>query len=249
MALFVWLAVSRSALRSISAFVLLVTLASVAHGQIPAASTPPANAGHSSSLASDLDRLQSAASQANVDISHMRIEKWKADSASKQQAQANADSLQRNLTTALPGLIDGFRAAPQDLSAGFKLYRNLTALYDVFASFTESAGAFGPRSDYDALARQLNVIDSVRHDLGDNLENLSSAKEAELKQLQTRVQTLQQAAAAAPPPKKVIVDDTQPVKKTTHKKKAATAGSASGSNASSTPGNAGGTASSSSKAQ
>ncbi len=199
---------------------------------------------------SDLDRLQQAASQTNVDISHMRIEKWKADPGSKQQAQSNADSLQRNLTMALPALIDSFRAAPQDLNAGFKLYRNLTALYDVFASFTESTGAFGPKSDYDALARQLNVIDSVRHDLGDNLENLTSAKEAELKQLQTRVQALQQAAAAAAvPPKKVIVDDTQPAKKTTHKKKPATTDSAGGSSSSSSSGNAGSTAPSSSKAQ
>src|SRR5208283_3998406 len=124
---------------------------------------------------------------------------------------------------------------------------NLTALYDVFASFTESTGAFGPKSDYDALARQLSVIDSVRHDLGDNLENLTSAKEAELKQLQTRLQTLQQAATAvAAPPKKVVVDDTQPTKKTTHKKKPATTDNASGANSSSNSGNAGSTPASSS---
>ncbi len=231
----------RSTLRRISLFVLWAALAATVNAQTQPASAPPANPATSAALSADLDRLQSAASQANVEIAHVRIDKWKADSASKQQAQANADSLRRNLTSALPGLITGFRAAPQDASAGFKLYRNLTALYDVLASFTESAGAFGQRSDYEALAQQLSVIDSVRHNLGDDLENLTYAKEEELKQLQTRVQTLQQhaAAAAAAPPKKVVVDDTQPAKKTTHKKKpvpADTSGTSTGaSGSSSTP--------------
>ncbi len=105
----------------------------------------PPSAGSSSagSVLPDLERLQSAASQATVDLGNLRIDKWKADAESKQQARANVDSLQRNLTSALPGLIDAARLAPQDLSAEFKLYRNLNALYDVFASLTEAAGAFG----------------------------------------------------------------------------------------------------------
>jgi hypothetical protein len=168
----------------------------------------------------DLDRLQAAASQANSDLAYMHIQKWKADGTTKQQAQANAESIQRNLTSALPALIAGVRTAPQDLSAQFKLYRNLNALYDVFASLTESAGAFGAKSDYEALAQQLAVFDSVRRSLGDSLENLTSSTQTELNQLRTEVQSLQQrAAAAATPPKKVVVDDNEPVKKTTKKKK------------------------------
>lgn len=234
-------------MRSIAFLVLIASLTSIANAQNAAPSALPANSAPPAALASDLDRLQAAASQANLDIAHMRIEKWKADAASKQQAQANADSLQRNLTSALPGLIDSFRAAPQDLNAGFKLYRNLNALYDVFASFAESAGAFGPRSDYAALAQPLNVIDSVRHDLGDDVESLTSSTQSELSQLRTQLRSLQQAAAAAPP-KKVVVDDTEPEKKKTghnaHKKKAtttATTGSTTGTNAngaSSTPSSA-----------
>jgi hypothetical protein len=221
-------------MRSIAFVVLIASLTSIATAQNAAPSALPVNSALPAALASDLDRLQAAAWQGNLDIAHMRIEKWKADAASKQQAQANADSLQRNLTSALPGLIDSFRAAPQDLNAGFKLYRNLNALYDVFASFAESAGAFGPRSDYEALAQPLNVIDSVRHDLGDDLERLTSSTQSELTQLRTQVRSLQQASAAAPP-KKVVVDDTEPEKKkTAHKKKAtttATTGSTSGTNA------------------
>jgi hypothetical protein len=144
----------------------------------PAAQSAAPATTTTSNILPGLDRVQSAASQANHDIAHMRIEKWKADSASKQQAQSNADSLQRNLSTALPGLIASFRAMPQDLGSGFKLYRNLNALYDVLASFTEAAGAFGPKNDYEALAQQGAVIDSVRRDLADYLERLTASTEA-----------------------------------------------------------------------
>ena len=181
---------------------LLFSLSLVAFGQTATAPPPSGVRARSASTApilADLDRLQAAASQANVDLAHMRIEKWKADSSSKQQAQGNADSVQRNLTTALPGLIDNVRSAPQDVNVEFKLYRNLDALYDVFASLTESAGAFGPRSDYDALTQQLGVIDSVRRNMGDELEKLTSSTQSELNQLRAQVRTLKQQSAASTP--------------------------------------------------
>jgi HPt (histidine-containing phosphotransfer) domain-containing protein len=178
------------------------------------------------SVLPDLDRLQAAASQAALDLGHLRIDKWKADGQSKQQAQANTDSVRRNLTSALPGLIAAVRAAPQDLGAEFKLYRNLNALYDVFASLTEVTGAFGPKGDYEALAQQLVTIDSVRRNLGDALEQLTSSTQSELVQLRTQIRAYQQAAAAAPP-KKIVVDDTQSSKKTVHKKKKPAASSGS----------------------
>jgi hypothetical protein len=204
----------------------------------PAANAATASGASMSPVLTDLDRLQAAAAQANLDLGHMRIEKWKADSGSKQQAQGNADSVQRNLTTALPGLIGDVRSNPQDVNAQFKLYRNLNALYDVFASLTESAGAFGPRSDYDALARQLAVIDSVRRNLGDELEKLTASTQLELGQLRTQVRTLKQkSAAAATPPKKVVVDDTAPTKTSaSHKAKPkSTTKASSSSNAAPAP--------------
>jgi hypothetical protein len=204
----------------------LLLAGAIAMAQTPADTPSTSAAGnaqsvgnaHAVSVLPDLDRLQTAASQATLDLGHLRIDKWKTDGQSKQQAQANADSVQRNLTAALPGLIDAVRAAPQDLNAEFKLYRNLNALYDVFASLTEAAGAFGPKGDYAGLAQQLLTFDSVRRNLGDTLEQLTSSTQSELVRLQTQIRAYRQAAAAAPP-KKVIVDDTQPVKKTVHKKK------------------------------
>jgi BMFP domain-containing protein YqiC len=103
------------------------------------------------------------------------------------------------------------------------------------ASFTEATGAFGPKSDYEALAQQLNVIDTVRRDLGDNLDGLTTQTQTELNQLRTQVHALQQAAATpATPPKKVVVDNAETPKKatTTHKKKAPAPTSDNGSSTS-----------------
>src|SRR5271167_3557924 len=224
----------------LSLLYLSFTAASVL-AQTPAAAsgnagTPNPNPGSTgstpmTSVLPDLDRLQTAASQVAIDLGHMRIEKWKADGQSKQQAQANAESVQRNLTSALPGLIENVRSAPQDLNADFKLYRNLNALYDVFGSLTESAGAFGPKSDYEALAQQLGVIDSVRLDLADALHRLTSSTQYELNQLRSQIRAQQQAAATAvTPPTKIVVDDTEPPKKSVNKKKKSASSSSSGSN-------------------
>jgi len=100
----------------------------------------------------------------------------------------------------------------------------------VMTSFTESAGAFGPRNDFDALAEQLNVIDTVRRDLADNLEGQALQTQTDLNQLRQQVRQLQQAAVPPPPAKKVVVDNAEPAKKTTHKKKStASTSSTSGS--------------------
>jgi hypothetical protein len=221
-------------MRSFASLILLV-LAAISTSAQTRSTTPTPNVPvDNSALFSNLDRLQSAASQANVDIARMHIDKWKADNETKQQSQANAGSLQRNLTTALPGLISDVRTAPQDVTAGFKLYRNLSALYDVLASFTEAAGAFGPKGDYDALAQQLTTIDTARRDLGDRLEGQTAQTQVELNQLRAQVRTLQQAAVPPPPPKKVVVDNSDTGKKPTHKKKPAADASSQPSSGSST---------------
>ncbi len=193
----------------------------------PATAAVPATAPASSTSAGigpELDSLQTSATQTAGVLGRLRIEKWKADGDSKRQAQSNADSIQRNLTSALPAMIANVRSNPQDMSAQFKLYRNLNALYDVLTSVTESAGAFGPKNDYEALASQLAQFDTARRAVGDSVEQLAASTQAQLNQLRSQVQTLEQrTAAAATPPKKVVVDENEPAKKaTTTKKKKST---------------------------
>ena len=155
--------------------------------------------------------LQSAAQAAQADLSKLRIERWKMDSGYKKQALANVDSLKRNLQGALPEIITQVQSAPEDMSATFKLYRNLDALYDVLGSVAETAGAFGSKDEYQSLSNDLNAFERARHDLGERMQNLTASKEAELSQLRNQVRTLQ-ATAPPPAPKKIVVDDNEPAK-------------------------------------
>src|SRR4051794_11923590 len=99
----------------------LFTSSLVAQAAPPANPNAPASAPAPSvnlpAALSDIDRM---AQSAALDIARLRIDKWKTESAYKQQAQTNADSLSRNMTTALPTLTTAVRSAPQDLSALFK---------------------------------------------------------------------------------------------------------------------------------
>src|SRR4029077_4201622 len=165
-----------------------------------------------------LSQLEDASKAAQADLAKLRIERWKTDGSTKKQALANVESIQRSLQGALPEIIGQLRAAPENLSASFKLYRNLDALYDVLGSVVESAGAFGPKDDFQALSNALNAFESSRRALGERLENLTSAKENEIARLRTDLKAAQ-AAIPATPPQKTVVDDTLPAKKPAPRKK------------------------------
>jgi hypothetical protein len=185
-----------------------------------AAETRPTQSSSTGASPSDLSNLLSQVDQtsqsAALDIAKLRIEKWKADSGDKQQAQANADSVQRNLTSALPGMTAAVRNAPQDFAATFKLYRNLNALYDVMKTLTEASAAFGSKQDYQTLAPYADAIEGYRRNLADYMEALAASKDAELARLRSQNKPVQ---AAMPSPKRVIIDDNAPSAKKTSKKK------------------------------
>jgi hypothetical protein len=168
-----------------------------------------------------LGQLEETSKNTQADLVKLRIEHWKTDSSSKKAALANVDSIQRNLQGALPGIIAGLRAAPEDLPATFKLYRNLDALYDVLGNVVELAGAFGSKDDVQTLANDLSTFEGTRKQLAERIETLSSAKEAEIARLRADLKTAQ-AAIPVEPPKKIVVDDNEPVKKPVAKKKPAT---------------------------
>ena len=163
-----------------------------------------------------LARIEQAAQATTVDLARMRIERWKTDAGTKRQTQANAESVARNLQNALPEMINQLRASPEDLTATFKLYRNLDVLFDVFGSLVESAGAFGSRDEFQSLSNDLEALERARRSLAERMENLTASKEAELNHLRAQ---LKAQAPAPTPPKKVVVDDAEPPKKPPVKKK------------------------------
>ena len=177
----------------------------------PAAATgapPPVAYASVNELNGIVTPLQQTAQSMQSDLAKMRIEKWKTDSATKRQTLANVESVQRNLQTALPEILARLNSSPEDLAASFKLYRNLDALYDVFGSVVESAGAFGNKDEFQSLNNDMSGLETARHAFGERMEKLAANKEEELTHLRAQVKTL--SAAPPPPPKKIIVDDTEP---------------------------------------
>jgi hypothetical protein len=161
--------------------------------------------------------LQQTAQNALADLGKMRIEKWKTNPSTKQETLGNIESIQRNLQNALPEIITKVNASPENLETSFQLYRNLDALYDVFESVVESAGAFGTKEEFQSLSTDMTGIETARRSFGERLQKLTASKEAELTNLRAQVKTL--SAAPPPPPKKVVVDDTEADKKPVTKKK------------------------------
>lgn len=183
-----------------------------------------------------LSKIEQETQGLNTDIGKLRIEKWKADSSTRQQATQNATSIQRNITAALPELINGVRSSPQSLAANFKLYRNLNALYEVLSGLAESTGAFGKRDEYDSLAAHVSALDDLRRSYADFLQQASSSADARITAFQ-QAEAQAKAQAAQQPPKKIVVDDAEPTPPPKKKKitKKPTVSSSSAGTSSGTP--------------
>lgn len=185
--------------------------------------SPPVAYASVSELNGILAQVKQTAAAMQADLEKMRIERWKTGSSTKRQTLANMDSIRRNLQSALPEIVSQVNNSPEDLAASFKLYRNLDALYDVFGSVVESAGAFGSKDEFQSLSNDMSGLESARRSFAERVQKLAGAKEDELTRLRAQVKTL--SAAPPPPPKKIIVDDTEPAPaKKPVKKKAAKPG-------------------------
>jgi hypothetical protein len=194
----------------------IVLAPALAGRQDAAGSQTPVAYASVSELNSIVEQLKLTAQSMQSDLAKTRIEKWKTDGATKRQTLANVESIQRNLQAALPETITQLNNAPEDLGASFKLYRNLDALYDVFGSVVEAAGAFGSKDEFQSLGNDMTGLESARRTLGERVQKLAASKEDELTRLHAQVKKL--SAAPPPPPQKVVVDDTQPAKKPPKKK-------------------------------
>jgi hypothetical protein len=134
-------------------------------------------------LSTDLNtillQVQKATSSANVNLGKLRIEKWKTDSQEKQQMQQVADSLQKNIANAVPGLISDVQTSRGGVLASFKLYHNLNVVYEFLSSMAEAAGAYGKKEEYQPLEGDATALDTVRQNLSTYIEQASGKMEAE----------------------------------------------------------------------
>ena len=185
------------------AFSILVPVAALSGGQRPGYFRQPARPQGPVSYSSVnqlnllLSQLEQASQAAQVDLAKLRVEKWKTDSGSKRQAQGNVESIQRNLQSRLPEIIAELKASPESLTSTFKLYRNLDALYDVFESVAESAGAFGSKDEFQSLENDVSAFEKGRRSVADRMETLAGAKESEVTRLRAALQNAQASMPVA----------------------------------------------------
>jgi len=206
----------RSFLHCLIAVLAATFAAALASAQTTSRTQPPVAYASVSELNGILAQLQQTVLSIQSDLEKTRIERWKTDGATKKQTVADVESIQRNLQSTLPETIAQLNTSPEDLGTSFKLYRNLDALYSVFGSVAELAGAFGSKDEFQSLDNDLNGLKNARRSFGDRLQKLAANKEDELTRLRAQVKTL--TAAPPPPPKKIVVDDTEPPKKPVKKK-------------------------------
>lgn len=181
-----------------------------------AASQPPAPPPDINTVLGDLQRVATAT---NGNIGRLRIDKWKTETSQKQQMQQVADALQRNITTAIPGLIAEVQSSQGSVSKTFKLYHNINVVYEFLNSLAESAGAFGKKEEYEPLATDVNALDNVRQSLSSYIEQAANTMESHTRQ----GTTAQSSQSTQKGPKKIVIDDTAPTttkKKSTKKKTA-----------------------------
>jgi len=174
----------------------------------------PAATDNGPNLNSILADVQRIALSTSGDLNKLRIEKWKTDDSQKKDLQQVADSLQRNITTAVPGLLSDLQATPGSVSKAFKLYHNLNVVYEYLNSLADAAGAFGKKEEYSPLAADASALDSARQNLSNYIEQAATNLETQTKKPPVAPA---QSTTTQQQPKKIVIDDSPTPKK---KKKA-----------------------------
>jgi hypothetical protein len=156
-------------------------------------------------------QVQQATSSASVNIGKLRIEKWKTDSGQKQQLQQIADSLQKNIANAMPGLINDVSGSKGSALTSFKLYHNLNVLYEFLSGLADAAGSLGKREEYEPLATDAAAIDTARQNLSTYIEQTVGKLESANRALTgTNPAQSHQPGTVVPGRKVVVIDETDP---------------------------------------
>ena len=152
-------------------------------------------------------------------LSTLNVAKWKAPQEVKGQTQADIASIQRNVRTTLPELLDAAKVDPTKVAPAFAVYRNMSALYDVLLRVAETATLAGPQQDGATLEDERRRIEAARKSLGASILDAATAQDASVASLRSaNTELTAKLAAVETPPKKVVVND-GPTTTTAPKKK------------------------------
>ncbi|CAN5399343.1 hypothetical protein BH10ACI4_BH10ACI4_12320 [soil metagenome] len=180
--------------------------------QIPA--TAPSQAAAVEAPGSGV-KLPSAVLQPGIEavrgaMGGIRLDKWKASEAVRDEADANRNSIQKDLDATLPGLLASADAAPNSVVAVLPAYRNVEALYDVLLRIAAAAHMSAPTQQSGVLDAAMLSLDSGRRGLAERIQISAAAAEKQVGDLQASLK----AAKDVPAPVAVACPTpTTPVKK------------------------------------
>lgn len=202
----------KTALAAIIILLFCAGSGAMAQPQTPASPKPQNQA---PSQAPDLNaimlQVQQATSSASMNIGKLRIEKWRTDSGQRQQLQQVADSLQKNIANAVPGLINDVSGSKGSALASFKLYHNLNVLYEFLSGLADAAGSLGKREEYEPLAADAAAIDTARQNLSTYIEQtVGKLETANRPPAGTTPVQSHQPGTVVPGRKVVVIDETDP---------------------------------------
>ncbi len=159
--------------------------------------------------------VQKVTSSTNVDIGKLRIERWKTDAEQKQQLQQIAESLQKNIANAVPGMITDVQSSRGSVVATFKLYHNLNVLYENLNYLADVAGSLGKKEEFEPLSADCAALESARKNLSIYIEQAAVRLENTNRALTNSATQARQAPGTPVDGKKVVVidEDEKPAKK------------------------------------
>jgi hypothetical protein len=130
-------------------------------------------------------------------IDSVNVNRWKGSHDDRDRAEANLNSIQRDLQTTLPPMLASADAAPNAVTALFPVMRNVDALYDVLLRVVERADASAPQQQVAALEQARASLEDGRRALGDRIQSAALMQEQRIGQLQRALDA--RPAVVAPP--------------------------------------------------
>jgi hypothetical protein len=143
--------------------------------------------------------LQSALDALEQAVGAVKVEKWKGGSV-RAEAGTNISSILRDLQSTLPPMLKEADAAPGTISKVLPVSRNVDALYDVLLRVVDSASVAAPTEQMAQLQDAMTGLNKARHALDDRIEEITTAREKQIGDLQVALKTQPVPVCPASPP-------------------------------------------------
>jgi hypothetical protein len=167
-------------------------------------------------LMSALLQLDRATAATNSDISHLQIGKWKGgwktgfttSNTHKNKAGQAAQSLQRNLTGALPQLIREAINSHGALAPTFKVYEDVSLVVQTLDSLLDIAQEYGTKREYQPLIGDYNTLARTRRTISTYIQQRAEAIDAGGPSASNSRFSSMSFSSDRRLPRRIIVDDT-----------------------------------------